>query len=301
VSDLADALRAEGYPEIANQLEQRELAERLRKAGRDDLADSLTTGETPPPEQPEPSTEPARWRLMSSLLSHCTMRRADGSGSESRMMPPKKSAHAQLDELRQDVANEGMRARDVESALEAAKAKVDEADRAVTAAYAMEDDKLAAQRRKQFEAAEMETVELQRRVDAAGLRVQHAQRQLDEFQCEHAHDLLDERATDARQLALELTRAGHEVIRLHRAYSSLRKDIDALVGHVPGASPRTDGPPASYAWEPQLRDLERAIREAPEVPALSPRWAGLAHRKQQDEQLSQHRTATPNVEGRVPS
>jgi hypothetical protein len=78
-------------------------------------------------------------------------------------------------------------------------------------------------------------------------------------------------------------------------------DIDALVARVPGASPRTDGPPASYAWEPQLRDLERAVRETPEVPALSPRWAGLAHRKQQDEQVSRHRTVTRNLGERVPS
>ena len=43
MSDLAAALREAGHEEIANQLEQRELVGRLRKAGRDDLADVLAT------------------------------------------------------------------------------------------------------------------------------------------------------------------------------------------------------------------------------------------------------------------
>jgi transcriptional regulator len=215
--------------------------------------------------------------------------------------PAKQTAHAQLDELRQLAATERKKARDVKSALEAATVRVGEADRAVTAAYALEDAKLAVQRRMELEAAEAEVVDLQRRVDAAGLRVHHAQQQLDEFQREHAHDLLDERAADARQVALELTRAGHEVIRLHRAYLALRMDIDALVGHLPGATPRNDGPPPEHPWEAQLGALERVVRETPEVPALTPTWAGLEHRKQQDEQLSQHRRATPNLAGRAPS
>jgi hypothetical protein len=45
-------------PRLRTSVEQRELAGRLRKAGRDDLADALLTGETPPPEEPEPAPEP---------------------------------------------------------------------------------------------------------------------------------------------------------------------------------------------------------------------------------------------------
>ncbi len=51
---------------------------------------------------------------------------------------------------------------------------------------------------------------------------------------------------------------------------------------VPGATSRADGPQPSHPWERQLRDLERAVQETPEVPAPLPRWAGLEHRKQQD-------------------
>ena len=58
MSDLTEALREAGHEDVAAALEKKELAGRLRKAGRDDLADSLITGETPPPEQPEPAPEP---------------------------------------------------------------------------------------------------------------------------------------------------------------------------------------------------------------------------------------------------
>jgi hypothetical protein len=48
VGDLADALRAGGHDEIADELERKELAGRLRKSGREDLADALEAGEPTP-------------------------------------------------------------------------------------------------------------------------------------------------------------------------------------------------------------------------------------------------------------
>jgi hypothetical protein len=76
------------------------------------------------------------------------------------MAKPPRSAHAQLDQLRQDALDERMKARDAGVALDTAQANVDEADRAVTAAYALEDAKLAAQRRKELQIAEAEVIEL---------------------------------------------------------------------------------------------------------------------------------------------
>jgi hypothetical protein len=106
------------------------------------------------------------------------------------MAKQRRSAHAEPDGLRHDVAHERIKARDAGVGLGAAKVKVDEADRAVTAAYALENDELAGQRRKELQAAEAEVIELQRRVDAAGLRVQRAQQQVDAFTRERARDLL---------------------------------------------------------------------------------------------------------------
>jgi hypothetical protein len=116
----------------------------------------------------------------------------------------------------------------------------------------------------------------------AELRVEDAQRAADLFAQDHARDLLEERAADARELALSLTRSGHEFVRIHRAYVAMRSDIDSLVAAIPGAVPRTDGPPASHPWEGQLRDLERVVEETPEVEPPLPRWAGLQQRQQQD-------------------
>jgi hypothetical protein len=62
----------------------------------------------------------------------------------------------------------------------------------------------------------------------------------------------------------------------------MRTDIDALVGAIPEAVVRSDGPAPSYAWERQLRNLEQAIRETPEVEPPLPRWTGLEQRQQRD-------------------
>jgi hypothetical protein len=66
---------------------------------------------------------------------------------------PRKPAHATLDELRQTAAQQRMKARDLDAALEMAKQEVEYASSAVTDAYAAEDMKLAQQRRKQLEAS----------------------------------------------------------------------------------------------------------------------------------------------------
>jgi hypothetical protein len=96
------------------------------------------------------------------------------------------------------------------------------------------------------------------------------------------HAILDEREGEARELAKQLTRAGLEAVRMHRAYCEMRTEIDSLVAAVPGATSRADGPEPSHPWERQLQDLARAIQETPEVPPPLPRWAGLNHREQQD-------------------
>jgi hypothetical protein len=192
------------------------------------------------------------------------------------------SAHGELDRLRQQAAAERVAARELQVQLEAAKVAVDDAGAAVTEAYAADDGKLASRRRSELDAAASDVLDLQHRVDAAGLRVARAQAEADAFQAEHARELLEEREAEARELAAKLTSAGHEAIQLHRAYLTLRSEIDSLVAAVPGATSRADGPQPSHPWERQLRDLERAVQETPEVPAPLPRWAGLEHRKQQD-------------------
>lgn len=197
-------------------------------------------------------------------------------------MPPKTSAHQMLDHHRQQVAAERVRHRELDAEMKAAKLAVEQAAAAIAEGYAAEDQRAVAASRKAEEAAVAKVKDLQDRLTGAGIRVERAQREADTFAEEHARDLLEERAADARELALNLTRAGHEVVRLHRDYVAMRTDIDALVATVPNAVVRSDGPTPRHAWERQLRDLERAIREAPEVAPPLPRWAGLEQRQQHD-------------------
>jgi hypothetical protein len=198
------------------------------------------------------------------------------------MAKAKRSAHAELDELRQHAVAERVKARDLAAELEAAKAEVDDAGAAVTEAYAADDARLATQRRQDLESATARVLDLQHRVTAAGLRVDRAQADADAFQTDHSRELLDEREAEAREVAAKLTSAGREAVRLNRAYLALRTEIDGLVAAVPGATSRADGPEPSHPWERQLRDLERAIQETPEVPAPLPTWKGLKQRQEQD-------------------
>jgi chromosome segregation ATPase len=194
----------------------------------------------------------------------------------------KQSAHATLDELRQQAAGERVKARELEAELEAAKTEVETASDAIAEAYAAENQRAVTAARKTEQAAAAKVKETQHRLAGAEIRVGRAQAEADTFQAEHASHLLEEREAEARELAVKLTGAGSEAVRLHRAYLAMRMEIDSLVAAVPGATSRADGPEPSHPWERPLRDLERAVQDTPEVPAPLPRWAGLEHRKQQD-------------------
>jgi hypothetical protein len=171
---------------------------------------------------------------------------------------------------------------------------VADASDSITAAYAVEDTSAVNAARADLQAVEAEVADLAHRVAGAQLRVQAAQRTADKFVAEHAEALIESRAAAARELALTLTRAGHDLIAAHRAYVAIRADIDSLVAATPNAVVRSDGPPATHAWEAQLLALERTIREAPEVEPPLPRWTGLEHRQHQEDvhrRLNQQRAA----------
>jgi uncharacterized protein YeeX (DUF496 family) len=101
-------------------------------------------------------------------------------------MPRKRTACQRLDELRQQVAGEGMKLRAEQASLEAAKAEVEERSRSLTDAYAIEDAKLARERREELERAEAEVLDRQHRVSGAALRAQRARQELEAFTVENA-------------------------------------------------------------------------------------------------------------------
>jgi hypothetical protein len=198
------------------------------------------------------------------------------------MASKRRSAHQQLEELRQKVAGEGVKLREAQLQLEASKVEVEDRSRARTDAYAAEDAELARERREELERAEGDVLDLQHRVSGAELRAQRAREELATFMRDHARDLLDERHETAREVATELTKTVGAVIKAHRAYVVERQHVDHLVSQVPGATTRYDGVSTGYSWEAALKELERVYREHPEAEPPRPRWAGLAYRRNMD-------------------
>jgi hypothetical protein len=197
-------------------------------------------------------------------------------------MPRRKSAHDQLDELRRQVAEEGMKLRRAQAEFEAAKARVEDRSRALTDAYALEDTQLAHERREELKQAEADVLDHQHRVAGAEARAERARAEFGSFTAENATTLLEEREGLGRELAAELTAAVAAVVQAHRRYVAERTHVDGLVKMVHGAQPRFDGVSTSYPWEPQLKELERAYRAAPEAEPPRPRWSGRTYQRNAD-------------------
>jgi hypothetical protein len=213
----------------------------------------------------------------------------------------KQSAHAQLDDLRQRVAAEHMRARDLELEIEAAKLEVEDESSAIAEAYAFDNESAVAKARRAEELAVARLRDLHHRQQGAQRRVERAEQQLDSFRRDDAKALLEERVPAAREVAMNLTRAGHEFVRAHHAYTSMRMEIDGLVAATPNAVVRSDGPPGTHAWESEVRGLERVMREVSEVEPPLPRWLGVQQRQQQDQVhrrigLLRRKKSTPAVQ-----
>ena len=175
--------------------------------------------------------------------SNSTKPSLSGTRSEGRMATkPSKTAHAQLDELRQHAAAERIKRRDLEAQLAAAELDAEQHSAAITAGYAAEDQRAVARARKGEQQAIAKAGELRHQVDGAGLRVERAQADADSFERDHARDLLAERERSARTVTLELAASVAETLRLAKVYVSERQAVDRLSppcrGHPTPRRPR---------------------------------------------------------------
>ena len=195
---------------------------------------------------------------------------------------PRKTAHAELDELRQLAAVERIKRRELEAQL-AAEFDVEQHSAAITDGYAAEDQRAVAPARKGEEAAIAKAGELRHQVDGARLRVERAQADVDSFERDHARDLLAERERSARTVTLELAANVAETLRLAKVYVSERQAVDRLVAVVPGATPRNDGPAPQHPWEPALKALATAVQQTPELAPPLPTWQGIEQRQEPDQ------------------
>jgi hypothetical protein len=199
------------------------------------------------------------------------------------MSPRRQTAHAGLDRLSQQAATERVRHRDLAAEFEATKHAVEEASRAITDAYAAEDERAVGQGREAEQQAVAKLKDLEHRLTGAEVRVARTQRELDEFRRDRARDLLKEREQPARRVAADLTASVRQTLTLAKAYVAERRIVDQLVAAVPGATPRTDGPVPEHPWEHALRQLQRAHQGTPELDPPLPRWTGVQQRQQQDD------------------
>ena len=110
----------------------------------------------------------------------------------------KPTAHAELDQLRQQAAIERMKARDLEAQLEAAEDQLEDAFLPGDHRGARERQPEGGRRRSQGEEKAIAAVkDLRHRFEGARLRVDRAQTELDTFLRERSRDLLAEREPQA--------------------------------------------------------------------------------------------------------
>jgi hypothetical protein len=192
------------------------------------------------------------------------------------------TANEELAALRQQYAAEHGRVRELEVALERAKAEVEEAAHAVANAYASEDAQSITKAREREQSAAETVSELEGQLAGTVVRAERAGQAVDEFQTERARDLLSEAEAAARETTIELQRAAEDTVRFWRQYKQDRNAVLQLVNRVEPGAGQVNGPPSNCAWEAQLADLERALRLGEELEPPLPRWSGRAWRRQED-------------------
>jgi hypothetical protein len=189
--------------------------------------------------------------------------------------------------LRERVASELMRKREAQTALEAGQGQLEAIAAEVDAAYEREDEGLVRNHRQRLHEVKEEVADLQGRVVGAERRLERVQLEVDQYIAEHGAEILRERLAQreaaARETTLALNGAVHDAIRLHRRYLADRQAIQGIVTEMEPGSGATNGPAASYPWERQLVDLDRAVREVDEISPPTPRWHGREFRAQQDD------------------
>ena len=191
-------------------------------------------------------------------------------------MPPKQSAHGELDALQQRVADARLAVDAAEAAHIEAEAALEVAHDKVREAHELDQDPRAPTKALEKAKHTLEQAELAR--EGIEQRLLRAEREVAHFRETRGWDLLRERESVARELAGKLTRAVHEVVRLNQAITAERVYLDQLIAAIPGLSPRDDGPPSEHPWEETLKQLttERGPNAGAAAAAPPPGRCGCA-------------------------
>jgi hypothetical protein len=186
----------------------------------------------------------------------------------------KRSAHAELDELRQQAATERVKARELEAEEHAARAEIAAAADAVVRAYADQNDAAAKKATLRRDKAERAASDLADRQAAARVRIDRAERAVSSYEREHARELIAELEPAATEATDALRHHATGLIEAHRRWHDTSQQITRLLGHVPHASPAVDAP-RDHALADGVRAVRNALRAGDEIRSPLPHWAGL--------------------------
>jgi hypothetical protein len=189
---------------------------------------------------------------------------------------------ARLDELQQRAVDAGVREREAGAEIQSAGRILEELRERRVNAYAAGDAERGDALTSEIQGLTGQLDQARARAEGVARAAEAARAELATFRTENARALLEDREAGARETTDKLNASVAETLRLHRLYVAERQEQDRAIAAVPGASPRHDGPPGTHEWEPALRDLERAVRECPQLSPPLPRWLGTRHRHQQD-------------------
>jgi hypothetical protein len=207
---------------------------------------------------------------------------------------PRRSAHDELEKLQNRLAEATSALRERETGAAAADACLEDARDAVREAADLDQDAAVAAAELQTAKEDAERAHLA--VEGVSQRVRRAEAEVASFKEENGVRLLEERAPFAVELAGDVTRLAHELIRASKKVDAERAHQDKLIAAVPGLSPAHDGPPSEHAWHGALKELGRAVARQPELEPLVPRLGGLAHREREEKVRRQIREERKQVE-----
>jgi hypothetical protein len=189
---------------------------------------------------------------------------------------------AELGELQQRAVEAGRRERDARSEIDSAERILQELNEQRVEAYADADEQRAGGLTADIQVPRSQLDQTRARAEGLARAAEAARAELVTFRSENARALLEAREPRALEVTATLNAAVAEVLRLNREYIAERTEQDRAVAAVPGASPRLDGPPGTHPWEQALQDLERVVRECPQLGPPVPTWRGVGHREQQN-------------------
>jgi chromosome segregation ATPase len=187
--------------------------------------------------------------------------------------------HAKVAELQEAADAEQVRLREAETALAAAKTKLERAEDAITVAYADGDDAAATRERKNLDATLRSMRDLELRKAAAHVRVERAVHDRDQYERQHARDLLVEIEPEAVALANDCNKWEAEGPALRSRWVDIVNRTNRLVALADGAA-RYDCPSDQFPFAAAIEEM-RAKTDT--VMPYVPHWSGTRFRQDENQ------------------